>query len=185
MPNAVTIETRSRCTGCPQFIIIFHHRQYFGRTGWFVIERQSHLEEDSHILLPKMIVKEVVFLITTIYLIIIAGYTHHLFFGSGAVGSRQVVIKQVINCDETPCDVSSGKVGRKKLFVSRWSSDQGFEKLTQLFRINFFLSQVISLIEIGGVLPEFFGTAVYISHCRIVGVQSLRSTALQFFVFLM
>ena len=44
---------------------------------------------------------------------------------------------------------------------------------------------MISLIEIGGVLPEFFGTAVYISHCRIVGVQSLRSTALQFFVFLM
>ena len=140
MPYTVTIEAGGRSSGCPQFIIILHHGQHFGRIGRFVVKRQSHLKEDAHILLPKMIIKEMVFLKTAIYLVIVTCHTHHQFFGSSTIGSRQVIIKQIVGCNKTPCDVAGSKVGCKKLSVSRGSDNQRFEKLTQLFGINFFLN---------------------------------------------
>ena len=139
MPYTITIEAGGRSSGCPQFIIIFHHGQHFGRIGRLVVKRQSHLKKDTHILLPEMIIKEMVFLKTAIYLIIVTCHTHHQFFGRSTNGNRQIFIKQIVGCYKTPCDVAGSKVGCKKLSISRGSNNQRFEKLTQLFGINFFL----------------------------------------------
>ena len=119
MPDAIAVEARSRSTCCPKLVIILQYRKRLIGIFRLVIQQESRLCQDTHVLLPEMIVEDMVFFHTALLLIRMTQGTHHQIFRTRTLRGGQASVEQIVNRGMSQSQGRGRKVIGKELCVRR------------------------------------------------------------------